>query len=167
MIAHDAHELGYPDGRTHSAQEVMDRLSQLKDQVMPWFWGASSVILSPFKTLALMAWATLFLFIGARLLVPLDPNRPVTLRSSVRLACFASTPILWNIIPVIGPVVAEVMILLTTITGLKKIYNINRLRASLIALFPQLLFLGILFLGLCLVGFLVFKLVLSLFPFLS
>lgn len=163
LLMNDAHEFGSPDGRESVSQEAWEHLAQLKAQILPWFWGASSVLLSPFKTLALLAWATFFLFVASRLLVPLDPARPVTWRGSIRIACFSRTAILWSLIPIVGPLIGQAMIVVTTIVGVRKTYKINKLRAAVIALFPQLLFLGILLAGLGLIGWLAMKAILAMF----
>lgn len=159
MLWSDAHEFG----KDAPSPEIWDQLSQLKSRILPWFWGASSVLLSPFKTLALLAWASLFLFIASRLLVPLDPERPVTWRSSIRIACFASTAILWELIPVAGPLIGHAMLIVTTLIGVEKTYKIGRLRSTSIALFPQLLILGILLGGLGLIGWVAMKAIFTLF----
>jgi hypothetical protein len=144
LLLNDAHELGHPGRNFTVATEVAE---QFKEQFLTWFWGASAVLLSPFKTLGLLLWATLFLFVASRLLIYPDSSRPVTLRGSFRIACFASTTVLWKLIPLIGPVVAEIMLLVTTVIAVQKSYQISRIRATAIALFPQLLFLGILLAG--------------------
>lgn len=163
LLMNDAHEFGSPDGRESLSQEAWEHLAQIKAQLLPWFWGASSVLLSPFKTLGLVAWAAFFLFVASRLLVPLDPERPVTWRSSIRIACFSRTAILWSLIPVLGPFVGQAMIVVTTIVAVRKTYKISNLRAVMIALFPQLLFLGILLVGLGLIGWLAMKAFLAMF----
>jgi len=138
------YELGHPGRGTSLLPEI---LSELKAQILTWFWGASSVLLSPFKTLMLLAWATFFLFVASRLLIYPDPHRPITFKGSLRLACFASTTVLWKLIPLMGSVISEAMLLITTVIAVQKTYQIGKIRAFTIALFPQLLFLGILTAG--------------------
>ncbi len=133
LLLGDAHELGHPGRVTALAPEMLSQIFQ--EQLLPWFWGASAVLLSPFKTLATLTWAAGVLFVASRLLIPTR----VTLKGSIRIACFASTAVLWKAIPVIGPFLSQFMLLLTTVVALKKSYNIGTLRASAVALFPQLL----------------------------
>ena len=143
LLLGDAHELGHPGRDSVALQEALG--AAFSDHLLPWFWGASSVLLSPFKTLATLAWATGVLFVASRLLI----SSQVTFRGSLRLACFASTSVLWKAIPIIGPAMSQIMLLMTTVVALKKSYNIGSLRASAVALFPQLLLLA---LGLVLVA---------------
>lgn len=139
-----SYEFGHPGRHASALPEIM---SELKTQFLTWFWGASSVLLSPFKTLVILGWATFFLFVASRLLIYPDPSRPVTLRGSLRIACFASTTVLWKLIPLMGTVISEAMLLITTVIAVQKSYQIGKIKAFGIALFPQLLFLGILVAG--------------------
>lgn len=156
LLIHDAHELGYPEGRESQGEALWSALSQLKSWALHWFWGIGSVWGSPLLTLAGLAWSAFMLWMAALLLLPRSTRPTVTWRGSLRLACFSRAPALWAVLPVVGPAIHHTMALITTLIGLKKVYKINTLRASLVALFPQMLFLGILLVGLGYLGLLAF-----------
>ena len=157
LIIQDAHEMGFPEGREERGQVFWETLLKLKQSALTWFWQSSSIWLAPLKALASLGWATLILYIGALLLLPRAHRPLVSWRGSLRLASFTTVPVLWGLIPVVGPLIHHTMAFATTWISLKNTYKISDLRAGLIALFPLLLFLGILFLGLGILGFMAFQ----------
>jgi hypothetical protein len=79
LLLGDAHELGHPGRGSAVLEQALG--DAFREHLLPWFWGASSVLLSPFKTLAMLAWATGVLFVASRLLIP----APVSLKGSLRI----------------------------------------------------------------------------------
>lgn len=157
LLVHDAHELGYPEGREAQYEALWRVLARLKELTMGWFWGVGSVWASPLMTLAGLAWTALMLGLAALLLLPGSARHKVSWRGSLRLACFCSAPALWSGIPVVGPAIHHVMGWVTTWIALKKVYEISFLRALMLALFPQLLLLASVLLALGYLGILAFR----------
>jgi hypothetical protein len=127
------------------------QLSQIRDQILEWFFGVGPVLLDPFFTLVSILVTSLFVFAGARILVaPSKKGHPdeISFESAVRIVCFGMTPSLLNSFPILGGFIASLYTLIVTVIGTKETYRVNTGRALIIALFPKLLFLGILLGGL-------------------
>jgi len=159
-VAQDISAIDSP-GRHVEALPSVDVLTQFKTTVLPWLWGASSVILDPFFTLATLAFASLIMFVGARTL--LTPEKPATLQSVTRILCFASAPVLWTIVPVVGWIVAPLMILSTTTIGIREVYRTSNTRAFFVAVFPKLVLVSFSIAGIAVLGWLALRTLAALF----
>jgi len=142
------------------------QLMESRKQFLEWFWGTGAIVADPFLTLVSILLTSIFVFAGARLLVPSRGARnlnEVTYESAVRIVAFGMTPAILAALPFFGPVFSSLGILIVTIIGAKVVYRISIPRAIVVALFPKLLFLGILGLGLMVFAAFLIKLVFLLF----
>jgi hypothetical protein len=139
-------------------------LIELKDRAVHWFWGAGRVIVDPFYTLVAVLFTAFFVYLGARLLVtPGENGAPsrITFESALRIVCFGMTPAILAAVPLAGTVISSLAVAIVTIIAAREVYRIGNGRATVVALFPKLLFLGILMAGLGLVVLLLARFVLS------
>ncbi|OFZ54379.1 MAG: hypothetical protein A2428_08895 [Bdellovibrionales bacterium RIFOXYC1_FULL_54_43] len=142
------------------------QLMESRKQFLEWFWGTGAIVADPFLTLVSILLTSIFVFAGARLLVPSRGARnlnEVTYESAVRIVAFGMTPAILAALPFFGPVFSSLGILIVTIIGAKVVYRISLPRAVIVALFPKLLFLGILGLGLMVFAAFLIKVVFLLF----
>lgn len=133
---------------------------QSRDQWLNWYSGMESVLIDPFFTLASILFSSVFVFIGARLLV--SPPRAghlqeVTYESTVRILCFGLTPSLLLGIPYLGGVLSSFFCVIFTLIGAREVYRVTSTRALFIVLFPKLIFFGIIGLGLVIIALIAFK----------
>lgn len=153
-IAGDVAEVDHP-GRGAA-------LTEMRDRVLSWFWGAGPVIADPFLTLIGVLFTSFFVFVGAKLLVP-SGKRGVsaTFDSALRIVCYGMTPSLLAALPLFGTLLSMLCTALVTIVGAREVYRVSTPRAVGIALFPKLLFLGVLMAFAGLVFLLILKAVTS------
>jgi hypothetical protein len=143
-----------------------------------WIWGSGGTLLDPFFTLVIILFTSFFVFIGARLFVTPSPAAParagggyedirfpagVTYESALRVVAYGLSPAIFAGIPYFGWIASWVFVPIVTIIGAREIYRISPSRATVVGLFPSLLFLGILSLGLVIVMMFFMKLIGSLF----
>lgn len=141
-------------------------LMEMKDRLIHWTYGAGSVIVDPFLTLLSILFTAFFVFIGAKLLVtPLKNGAPrvITFESALRIVSYGLTPSILAFIPILGTFVAWLLVPIVTIIAAKEVYRIGSGRATVVALFPKLLFLGILLLGFSLFAIALVKMMASMF----
>jgi len=139
-------------------------MMEMRDRILHWMWGAGSVIADPFVTLVSILISALFVFIGARILV--TPGRrgapmEITFESALRLVCFAMAPAILAALPLAGGVISAFFVGIIIIIGAKNIYRVGWGRATIVGLFPKLLFIGIIMAGFVFAGLAVLKIVLS------
>ncbi|OFZ20869.1 MAG: hypothetical protein A2X94_04980 [Bdellovibrionales bacterium GWB1_55_8] len=118
---------------------------RMRDQTQEWFSGVSSVIIDPFLTLFSILLTAVFVFIGARILVPLQDgkNRPaVTYESAARIVAYGMAPAILSGLPFAGSALSAIFIAIYTILGAREVYRVGMGRAVVIALFPKLLIIG-------------------------
>jgi hypothetical protein len=161
------------------------RMMALRDQALYWLWGAGTVVIDPFLTLAGIIFTTFFVYLGARLLVDSLPERqttatepfamsprqgespsaggPVTYESALRIVCYATAPTLLAGIPLVGGVIASLASTLVAIIGAQEIYRTSLPRAIMIALFPRLLLFAVILSGFALLGIILLRLVSNFF----
>lgn len=123
--------------------------SEVRDHLMNWFFGMGSVIADPFLTLASIFFTAVFVYIGARILVPSDRTSvtDITFESAVKIVAYGMSPSIFAVIPGLGTVISTVGIALVTIIGAREVYHIGTGRAVVIALFPKFLILGMILIG--------------------
>lgn len=139
-------------GRSAQLFQVLE----FRDRLTDWFKGAGSVIIDPFLTLAAILISSFFVYLGARILVSPGQTSPegeesppeITYESAVRIVCYGMTPAIFAAIPLFGPALSYIAVIIVTVIGAKHVYRINTGRAIIVALFPKLLFLGIILMGL-------------------
>jgi hypothetical protein len=145
-MAGDVAEVDHP-GRNAQIVEMADRMKH-------WLWGAGSVIVDPFITLLQIFFISLLVFVGARIFVgsarrgsdPGEAPRPVTFESAVRIVSYGMTPAILTALPLFGGVVAYLYKIVVTVIGAREVYRIGNTRATLVALFPHVLMVGVLML---------------------
>ncbi len=130
--------------------ERAQTLENLQQHVMPWIVGTGSVLLDPFTTLFSILFLSLFVYAGARILVDPEKNgspRQIPYESAVRIICYSSAASLFSIIPIVGPFFSTVLSIIISIIGAKTVYRVSATRATVIALFPNLLLFGMIMAG--------------------
>jgi hypothetical protein len=147
--------------------------------VANWLWGTGGTLLDPFFTLVIILFSSFFVFLGARLFVNPAPAASlhagggigetlrfpsgITYESALRVVAFGMSPAVFAGIPYVGWVATWIFVPITTIIGAREIYRISGNRATIVGLFPSLLFLGILCLGLLIAMMFFLKLIGSMF----
>ena len=112
-----------------------------------WIWGAGSIIADPFLTLAYFFFISFLVFLGARIFVTPGKNgapREITFESALRIVCYGMTSAILAVLPLFGGPVAYIYQIVVSVIGAREVYRIDNGRASLVALFPQVLLFGIL-----------------------
>jgi hypothetical protein len=132
-----------------------EALQRLKELILPWLWGSSSVLLNPFFTLASLVLSAFLIYLAARVLI--DSEKPIRYRATLRLICFSSAPVLWSVIPIAGSIIAPLAILTTTTIALMETHRTSLGRALLSALFPKISLVLLMATGLVAAGWLAFR----------
>lgn len=141
-------------------------LNQLQTNVQTWIWGAGSVITDPIVTLVKIYFTTTLVLMGCKLLIPHTQRNnsessrhihDVNFLAALKIVCYGMTPGILIVIPIAGIPLAAIFSSLTMIIGAKELFHISYTRATIIALFPKLLFLMVLFSGLAFIVFLIFQ----------
>ena len=120
--------------------ESMERHSvftEIRERFLHWIWGASGVLLDPFKTLFWIFLTTSLVYAGARILV--SSERRVSFHSALCLVCFGMGPSIWLSVPYVGTIVSTLGVVVATTIGARELYAISTPRAFVIAVFPRLL----------------------------
>lgn len=159
-FAGDLSTIDSPGRHVHSPIPA-EAWTKLKELIVPWFFGASSVLLSPFATLIEVFTTSLLVFIAARVLV--DVNRPIRLTAIVRIICFASAPVLWTMIPVAGALIAPAAAVATLTIALMEVYEAPFFRALTVSIFPRISFFLVLLGGLVAFSWIAFRTLAALF----
>lgn len=122
------------------------QLLQFTERVKDWFFGAGSVIADPFTTLAQILFTSFLVFAGARILVAPGGGpgresapREITFESALRVVCYGMTPAILAVLPLFGGFIGYMYVAVVSIIGAREVYRIDNLRATLVALFPQVL----------------------------
>jgi hypothetical protein len=123
-------------------------------------WSLGSVIVDPFLTLISIFFSSVFVYLGARLLVPAE--RPaeapvVNFESAVRIVSFGSAASILQVVPFVGPLITVIWVGITTFLAAREVYRISNTRAAFVILFPQLILLAVLAVIAALVIALAFK----------
>jgi len=140
------------------------RVGEIRDHVLHWFWGAGTVIIDPFKTLVMILIISCLVYLGVRILVIAGRNgapRELTYETALRIVCFGMSPAIFAALPFFGTALSWFLTLVVTTIGAREVYRIGTGRALLIALFPNLIFIGIMGTGLVLTVFLFVKFIAS------
>ena len=155
-----AGDLSDVDSPGRSAQ-----LFDLQQKFVHWFWGVGSIIADPFLNLVGILVTAVFIFVGAKILVPQSSPREVNYETVVRILCFGMAPSILAGIPILGGLVSWTFVTVVTIIGAREVFRVTSGRATLIALFPQLLVLGAVLAGFSLMLIFFFKMFSSAFGF--
>jgi hypothetical protein len=146
----------------HPGRSAM--IAQARDRLVHWIWGAGSILVDPFVTLVSIAFTSFFVWMGARLFVNPKPEEglpSVTYESALRIVCFGMTPSILAVIPIFGPVISGLCVILVTIIGARVVYRIDTGRAILVALFPKLLWIAVILGGIAALALVALKMVTS------
>lgn len=136
-MAGDVAEVDNP-GRNAQIMEMADRMKH-------WVWGTGSIIVDPFLTLMQIFFISFLVFLGARIFVTPGKNRApreITFESALRIVCFGMTPAILAVLPLFGGPIAYIYQVVVSVIGAREVYKIDNGRASLVALFPQVLLFG-------------------------
>jgi hypothetical protein len=122
------------DGRHEQIQKV-------GEQFLHWVWGVGGVLIDPVVTLIQLTFFTVFIFVGARILITPKPGitPPIEFGRVLRICAFATAPALFSMIPVMGPLLASIAGLLLLAIGIENVYGVSRARAVWVASFPYFL----------------------------
>ena len=136
----------------HSVQQLGGdalRQSEMREQLLNWFFGMGSVIADPFLTLVTIFVTATFVYIGARILVPSNRTAvtDITFESAVKIVAYGMSAWILAAIPFVGRFIAPIAAAIVTIIGAREVYQIGTGRAVIVGLFPKLLFVGIILLG--------------------
>ena len=134
------------------------QIIEMQKRMMSWVWGAGSVVVDPFLTLIGIAFTSLLVFVGARLLIPShaplqgdgQPRPEITYESALRVVCYGLTPAILGGLPLFGGAIAMIFTVITTVLAAREAYRIGTGRAIFVGLFPKILFFSLLGLGLML-----------------
>jgi hypothetical protein len=138
QVAGDVADVDHP-GRHAQLVEMGERLKH-------WVWGAGSVIADPFFTMGRILFISFLVFLGARILVTPSKNgapREITFESALRIICFGLTPSILGILPLFGGPISYFYVVIVTVIGAREVYRIDSGRATVVALFPQFILLGV------------------------
>jgi hypothetical protein len=138
-----------------------EQLMHLREQLMSWFLSTGSIVADPFFTMISILYTSFFVYIGARILVP--PKVTVNYASAVRIVCYGMTPAILAAVPALGGFIASFYTVIVTIIGAREVYRIGTTRATVVALFPKLLFIGMLLFGFLFFAVSIFQMVNSFF----
>jgi hypothetical protein len=148
-------------GRHAQSEIPAEAWMKFKELVLPWFWGASSVLLDPFATLAGVFTTSILVFVAARVLV--DSERPIRFSTMIRIVCFSSAAALWAVVPIVGALVAPIAMIATLTIALSEIYKTSFFRALTIAIFPKVAFVLLFVSGMVAISWVAFKTLSALF----
>ncbi len=149
--------------------QMLSRNSQwneISNQLSSWLWGMGSVIADPFSTLFWILFSSVFIFVGARILVGTMP-RPdgsraeVSYASAVHIVSFSTAAYIVTIVPYLGPLFYLFYGFYVLYIGVREIYRTTPGRALAVALFPQILVLLFILAGVALLFGAVFKLLMG------
>jgi hypothetical protein len=115
-----------------------------------WFLSAGSVLADPFLTLAMLLFTTFFIWLGARLLVtPGKDGAPkeIAFETALRINCYGFAPAILTGLPFLGGLISWIYIWIVTIIAAKNVYKVSTTRATIVALFTQVVFTGIMCVG--------------------
>jgi hypothetical protein len=139
---------------------------QLRDRLTHWFWGAGSVILDPFFTLVAVLFTAFFVYLGSRILV--SPGREggrdgapseIRFETALRLVCYGKAPLILSAVPLAGPALGTLLSVVATVIGARELYRTSWGRAIGVALFPQLLLVGLVLAAFLAMGLVLLQLV--------
>ena len=96
-----------------------------------------TLIFSPF----LLLFQLLFLTLYTGVLLKLFHSRKVSFRRTLRMICYAETPMVLQVIPVFGMIIASILWIYSFLTGIHYLYHISRIKLVFLLMLPVLLFL--------------------------
>ncbi|MBY0471317.1 hypothetical protein K2X30_09130 [bacterium] len=133
---------------------------EMKEKILDWMWGAGSILVDPFWTLASVFFTSFFVFVGARLFVsPGKEGAPeeITFETAIRVVCFGMAPTILTFIPVAGSFLSWIGVIVITVIAAKEIYRLDTGRAIVVGLFPKVVLLACVFMGLGVLMVVLFK----------
>lgn len=121
----------------------------MREKLMDWAFGVSSVLIDPFKTCAQILFLSFFVWVGARIFAEISENTKERLsyESAVAIVGYSMAASIFKGIPVLGGMIAALFAVIISIAGARETYRVSTGRALVIALFPVLLFWGLIFAG--------------------
>jgi len=131
----------------------------IRDRLGEWFSGVGPILADPFFTLGSILLTAMFVFLGAKLLVPVDRDKHpvVTYESAVRIVAYGLSPSILAVIPFFGGVLSYCMVIFVTVVGAMQIYRVGVFRGIVVGLFPKVLFVGTMLLGVFALVALIFR----------
>jgi hypothetical protein len=126
--------------------------SEVRDQVIEWFWGASSLAILPLVTLWKILFTSFLIFVASRILISpkphlaqgeVGPPPQIRFETAVLLVSYSMAGSVFGIFPWVGSGIATLLTLFLSYLGARSLYGTDRLRAVLLVLFPTLLMVGV------------------------
>jgi hypothetical protein len=115
-------------------------VSGLKNQVVEWFFGTGTVLLSPFLSLFKILWLSLIVLIGAKIFLPRSPGgKAVSYDAILRIICLGTAPAILMAIPFLGYFLSGFLTFIITTIGVREYFRVSALRAGTVVSFPFLL----------------------------
>lgn len=136
---------------------VVESFDQLRSRMMEFFFGAGTIILTPFTTLAKLSILALFVHAAVRFFTKEAPGRSHSYATTLKVLAYSSAPWILCIIPGFGILLAWILAFSVAVIGLREVYRMGTGQAVLAVIFPELLFLALLFAGAVLLLFLAFN----------
>lgn len=133
---------------------------EFSEKIDHWTWGAGSVVVDPFLTLAWIMMTSALIYVGARILVtPKAGEPPVNFESALKIVSYGTAPSILSAIPLVGSGLAAIYAAYVTVIGAREVYRISIGRAIVVGLFPKFLILAIMFSGLAVLAVILLKLI--------
>jgi len=113
---------------------------ETKNLLTDWVNSIGAVLVDPFTTLLYILFISFIVFVGARILNPANNTQvKISYESVVQITCYSMAASIFAVIPAVGTVLSKIYIVLLMVIGVKESYSMGYLRATLVALFPQVL----------------------------
>ncbi|MBI2605335.1 MAG: hypothetical protein HYW49_04565 [Deltaproteobacteria bacterium] len=118
-------------------------LEAIRSRAMDFFFGAGTLLLSPFLTLVKLGFMALLVHAAVRFFFKEHADRPHSYAATLKILAFARAPVIFCIVPVLGVLAALILCFVVAVIGLRDVYRTTTFRASVAAFFPELFFIGI------------------------
>lgn len=118
----------------------------MRTKILEWVFGVSSVLIDPFKTSLKILFLSFFVWIGARIFANIaqdEAKERLSYESAVAIVGFSMAASIFQGIPVLGGLISGAFTLVLGVIGAAETYRVGTGRATLISLFPFILFWGL------------------------
>lgn len=119
--------------------ETSESMSAVKQQIISFLFGAGTVILAPFQTIASLAVSSLFVHMAVRFFMADVQGRPQQYSTTLKILSYALGPWILCAIPGAGFILGYILAFTASFIGLREVYRTTTSRAILAVIFPELL----------------------------